>query len=477
MLVLAGLWVAPGRVLAEQLGDSGPRTGSSTDAAALTKSAPPAKPAPPLEPTAPVTPIAPVKRAPPVKRALVVAVDGATRSVIERLSAEGDLPNLAALAEGGASGVLRSFMPLLSPRIWTTVATGMNPSDHGIEGWIHRGKDGEPSLYNSNDRKVPAVWNILERAGHRVGVVNWLMTHPPERIAGVMISDFAVPGTVGRRVQLGEAFAQAMFPDAAGDGDFHVGGGGFAYPPHWQGRFERLLGVRQPLTPFENPFTDEEMLAHPMGQFYNEIFVGDETVARVALEIEETVDPDLLMVYLPGIDRLSHFLFASLVPLADLPQAFRLPAEARRQHSKQLLHHYRFVDAVIGKLVARYDDDDLVIVISDHGFEAPTREGQKFGIHETVAARDGVLYIKGPGIVAGSRAGEMSIADVTPTLLCWFGLGAAVDMSGKCPEFLPFSRPATVASYSGTPIDRTGSDQPDVEQGVLDRLRTLGYVE
>ena len=55
-----------------------------------------------------------------------------SRSVVDRMIAEGKLPNFAALRDGGASGRLRSSKPLLSPIIWTTIATGKPPDEHGI---------------------------------------------------------------------------------------------------------------------------------------------------------------------------------------------------------------------------------------------------------------------------------------------------------------------------------------------------------
>ncbi len=46
---------------------------------------------------------------------------------------EGLPPDLAALAHEGVWGSLRSHYPLLSPRIWTSVATGKPPEKHGIK--------------------------------------------------------------------------------------------------------------------------------------------------------------------------------------------------------------------------------------------------------------------------------------------------------------------------------------------------------
>jgi len=55
----------------------------------------------------------------------VVGVDGAAWRVIDPLLARGELPNLARLVAGGIRGPLRSQLPLISPPVWTSVASGL----------------------------------------------------------------------------------------------------------------------------------------------------------------------------------------------------------------------------------------------------------------------------------------------------------------------------------------------------------------
>ncbi|MEW6747957.1 MAG: alkaline phosphatase family protein, partial [Planctomycetota bacterium] len=68
-------------------------------------------------------------------RVLLIGLDGADWRIIEPLLAEGALPNLRAIVDGGVSAPLRTIEPMLSPVIWTTIATGRAPEDHGI-GWF-----------------------------------------------------------------------------------------------------------------------------------------------------------------------------------------------------------------------------------------------------------------------------------------------------------------------------------------------------
>ena len=67
---------------------------------------------------------------------MLVGVDGATWTVIGRLIEKGELPAFKRLTDEG------SYMPrfntmgsTVSPVVWTSVATGRLPKDHGTAPW------------------------------------------------------------------------------------------------------------------------------------------------------------------------------------------------------------------------------------------------------------------------------------------------------------------------------------------------------
>ena len=70
------------------------------------------------------------------RRVVVVGIDGAEWAVIDRLRAAGRLPVLDGLIARGTSGKIGTFKPTLSPALWTTVATGVPTSVHGIENFV-----------------------------------------------------------------------------------------------------------------------------------------------------------------------------------------------------------------------------------------------------------------------------------------------------------------------------------------------------
>lgn len=133
-------------------------------------------------------------------RLLVVGLDGLDPALVDRLLAEGRLPNLRRLIERGSRAQIPVDAPVLSPVIWTTVATGRPLEMHGIRDWT---VDGRPVA--STDRRVAAYWNLFPGFGLRAATVGWLATWPAEEQAGVIVSDRAHLDEVDRLVAPADA--------------------------------------------------------------------------------------------------------------------------------------------------------------------------------------------------------------------------------------------------------------------------------
>ena len=87
---------------------------------------------------------------------------------------------------------LATLHPVLSPMLWTTVATGKRPFKHGILGFS------EPTprrwrAFNQSPISVSANQSGLEHPDSQNGlssnVVGWWPSHPAEPIQGVMVSN------------------------------------------------------------------------------------------------------------------------------------------------------------------------------------------------------------------------------------------------------------------------------------------------
>src|SRR5688572_12225837 len=124
------------------------------------------------------------------QRILLVGWDAADWQIIRPLLDAGALPNLKRLVEAGTSGNLGTLRPVLSPMLWNSIGTGKLADAHGILGFSHVDpKTGAVRPFSSTARKVKAIWNILSQQGWRCNVVNWMASHPAERVNGVAVSE------------------------------------------------------------------------------------------------------------------------------------------------------------------------------------------------------------------------------------------------------------------------------------------------
>ncbi|MBN1335730.1 MAG: alkaline phosphatase family protein [Deltaproteobacteria bacterium] len=112
-------------------------------------------------------------------RLWVFGLDGATFDVLDRL----DLPAFRALETEGVRADLRSMEPMVSPLLWTTMASGRRPERHGIHGFgVH-----------ATDCTAARFWEPLQAAGLRVGLYKWLVTWPPQEVRGFMVPAWLAP--------------------------------------------------------------------------------------------------------------------------------------------------------------------------------------------------------------------------------------------------------------------------------------------
>jgi predicted AlkP superfamily phosphohydrolase/phosphomutase len=411
----------------------------------------------------------------PRGRVLLVGIDGAAPRLIGPWMDEGLLPNLAALAHNGVWGKLRSHHPLLSPRIWTSVATGKLPEQHGIESWLRPTEERRLRLFRSDDRRCHAIWNILSHENLKVGVVNWLITYPPEKVNGVMISDFAIPGEREGHEQEGEdlarSFGQPGIVRSNAQTDVIT-----TFPTEWLARFTRIWSSAAPLEGVSDP--TEPFRSEPiMKKILSRAWRTDDLALRAALEVDRVLRPDLLMVWLPGIDRISHFFWAGVERPELYPESIRPTPKQRAEWRQSLRTYYAYTDELIGLLTSGFSQEDLILVVSDHGFEAYTGGGGKTGNHTSLVAENAIVFARGPGIPSGEAVEGMSVNDVTPTILAWLGLPIAEDMDGEPAGFLEVRSPRVIATYDRGSIERIDTRADQLEQTVIEELRSLGYVD
>jgi predicted AlkP superfamily phosphohydrolase/phosphomutase len=123
---------------------------------------------------------------------LLVGIDAGCLPILDRLSADGHVPNMDALRDRGVSAPLESQVPPWTPSAWPSLYTGVNPGKHGVYGFT--GYDGyDYHVVDRDDVRARAIWDILGEHDRSSVVVNVPVTYPPDEIDGAVIPGFIGP--------------------------------------------------------------------------------------------------------------------------------------------------------------------------------------------------------------------------------------------------------------------------------------------
>lgn len=263
------------------------------------------------------------------KRVLVVGWDGADWDILDPLLVSGDLPALQALLDRGLGGVSRSCLPSHSWAAWPTFLTGLDPGGHGVFDILE--------YHPGASRRMPVSWKSilaptwperLSSEGKHVLLVNVPLTYPPPTLRGVVIAGGVLPVRV----------PYSSPPDVGPRLGWPINGGSWTTFRH------------RPLD-----------------------FVSELTnlTARRAAAMRTLLDDepwDVACLVFVATDRLQHCLLEYVHP-----QHPRHAEAAATPVAERVRDVYRLLDRELGSLVERTDDEDLVILMSDHGHHPCTR--------------------------------------------------------------------------------------------------------
>jgi Type I phosphodiesterase / nucleotide pyrophosphatase len=401
-------------------------------------------------------------------RVRVIAIDGVDPGILDEVAAGGEIPALSrALKRTRAALELDdSATPRDPARAWTTVATGQPPAAHGVHGLETRrvaglqgslGADEQsrpgttiraatdllrltrPSVASGNERRVKTLWEVAGDAGLRTVVVNWWATWPAVSGAtgAVILSDRAA-----LRLEHGGALDAEIAPVSL-----------------YEVLHERWSAIRT------NARDTARSAAAGLNWGESDVRAvlersGELDAIQLALMREvSTPSPDLSAVYLPGLDIAQSALLGR-GDSALAPSAVAVRLQAFRQY-------FVFLDRLLADVLTP-GDSELVIVVTEPG--------------RIAASGAGAIGMVGP-IAAPNESGRGRAVDVAPTILHALGIPVSRELPGAPlldlfkPEFVRRYPVRQVASY-GPPsaMGQERSGQP-LDQEMIDRLRSLGYVK
>jgi tetratricopeptide (TPR) repeat protein len=411
-----------------------------------------------------------VRQARPV---LFVGLDGADWELLDGYMAAGVMPNLAALAREGRTGVLTTLHPPLSPLVWTTMMTGTSPLEHRILDFTRRHpQTGTLEPITSGERRVPAVWNMATDGGKSVAVFGLWATWPAEPVRGLMVAD---------------RFSSFTSHDREPPP-------GVVYPPEQETWAREVLNQAEESVGYEAiheilPWLSEEEYerriaapdpyAQPVSAL-RRILVETRAYHQLAMSWLSRQRPDLAVVYFQGTDTVGH-VFAAFAP----PRQESVPPEDFERFSAVPERYYAEVDRLLGdyrKLAAAAGA--VLVIASDHGFL--WREGRPTRLSSAAAATagrwhrdEGIYLLWGPGIEPRANRGEGKVDQVCSTLLALLGLPpgkglAGPPLAGVEPSHSPLADYATrykpYQPATGMEIDEAANQEE------IARLRSLGYL-
>jgi predicted AlkP superfamily phosphohydrolase/phosphomutase len=314
---------------------------------------------------------------PPGEGVLLIGLDGATWSLIHPWIVRGSLPNFERLRREGAWGTLESMEPMASPRIWTTIATGRQPEDHGVLGFYRKDDDGRLVTYTNLDRRSPAIWNILSARDRASTVVGWFTSWPVDVIPGAMISDRSEGPLPGGHFPPELETILARFAQALSDQEVARQSQRFLGPA-----LDPSLLTRQ-----------EERSSRALEESLEQYYRVDRLRLEWTLELMREQPTELTAVFFKGIDSVSHLAWIHMDP-DSFDSRLRPARQVQRHFQPLILRYYEFMDEAIGALLKATPPNTDIIIVSDHGFNADRAPTVKLAYHlDPVLAKLGWLVL------------------------------------------------------------------------------------
>ena len=284
-----------------------------------------------------------------------IGIDGATWERMEPLIAQGKLPNTATLMEQGAHGVLRSLPSLVSPRIWTSIATGKVPEKHGVTGFFA----------TAHDVKAARIWDIVERYGGSIGLLGMIPTWPPRPVKGFMI-----PGWMARDSETYPADLRFIKELEIGEKNERRR----RFAEYFKLSLSALQhGIRVPTLAYALCLILYDKLFAPphLELIYRKRLIKFWLQADLLCWLLERNNLVFAGVRFDLIDSISHRYWKYMEP-----QGFAsVSRENVHRYGNVIPRGYMEVDKAIGRILERLDKDTTVIVVSDHGFQANLSKG------------------------------------------------------------------------------------------------------
>lgn len=310
---------------------------------------------------------------------LLIGIDGFDKQLVEKF-------NLSFQREGAFG----DYKPIYCSTVpsWTSIYTGLTREEHGAPpGWrdwlfnqvkttitkssTHKpGEPGGPINYSFNYRKLPFVWDRINKEGISTGVYGMPLTYPVRKINGWMVAGFPAPNVDQHRL---------------------------FYPVELSSIVKQFsTDILQVLdTEFITHFKQMGPRLHKEFAKYDTIEFIDKFSKLKKANVLRIINQHPCEVYFIGLNFLDHAGHLGIINETDMGDV------------------YRILDEFIMDLLSSLNPEKMIIV-SDHGgqiFEVPSPEDKRYLTFQHT--NTGVFFTKNVEI----DEGELHECDITRHIL------------------------------------------------------------
>ena len=361
---------------------------------------------------------------------LILGWDGATAGFIREYLDY--LPNLAGIISAGSSGEIISRPASLD--VWTTYFTGLQPENHGIyEGkgrYLAKSAPQQPTPCIQDINADRFLWDYLNEAGLKIGMVQGLVTYPAPPVDGFLWSG------------LPSGFDDACFyPPWIKNLIVQHYAWGYSEPP-------KLKDIGLDKHWSEVTVQDLEQALQPgyFAHYVNEMMTYCAKYYRAIRRMTRQIPVDVLFVYFLELDHLQHFNY-------------------HQPGLTSIIAGYQLMDRLLGLFLKNYQPE-TVLVLSDHGIESLADKqwdiidtsnpgmfrklndqtvvglGENGGLWSAEHNHRGFYALRGPG-VRQSQNINFNMTDVLPLILGSLKIKIPEDLDGRVPGVLTDYRERT----------------------------------
>jgi len=249
-------------------------------------------------------------------KTVIIGLDGVPFGMLKDFAEAGVMANTAELISRGIFKKMYSSIPEISSVAWSSMITGQNPGQHSIFGFTDLFPDSYKMRFpNFADLKSPPFWSLAK--GKSV-IINVPSTYPVKDMNGVHISGF-----------VSIDFEKSVHPKSL---------------------IPKLNDLDYRLD------VDSQKAHTDLNLFLEDL---DETLTariKAAEYLWDYIDWQTFMLTFTGTDRLMHFLWDAY-------------EDKDHKYHDAFVEHLRRIDQAIGEIYSKLTENDVFLMLSDHGFE------------------------------------------------------------------------------------------------------------